>query len=443
MKQRSDYIGILDGIRAYSILIVAGFHLWQQSWLQNLFPSNLLQFMGVRNFSLNWVPRTGYMFVDVMLLISGFCLFLPYARQMTDPLGPEPDNLRTFFKKRAARILPSYYLCLLLYLIFWVRPSDYANVKQYLQDFFAHLTFTQTFWPESYIGTKFPTALWTLGVEMQFYLVFPLLARVFRRFPLVCWAVLSVLAQVYIVLFAHLPQGNAESLRINQFPAFLGVYANGMLCALFFCRLRIWREREWKKNRILPLAALMLLLFSGAAIVCMLNDGLSRAAIIQRWQVDYRFLFSAMVCVSILLLDAAPKGVQWLFSNRIAAFLSAVSYNFYIWHGAFKAESVAHSVLPGCSGGRCRVAAIRRRRAVALCLAGEVHGAVLGVCAPFGGVFHLSYRKADSKTAAQKEENHPYIETDRHGVFHAFGGLSSYSVRVTENYSVLPSSFCP
>ena len=310
MKQRSDYIGILNGIRAYSILIVAGFHLWQQSWLQNLFPSNLLQFMGVRNFSLNWVPRTGYMFVDVMLLISGFCLFLPYARQMTDPLAPDPDNLRTFFKKRAARILPSYYLCLLLYLIFWVRPSDYANVKQYLQDIFAHLTFTQTFWPESYIGTKFPTALWTLGVEMQFYLVFPLLARVFRRFPLMCWAVLSVLAQVYIVLFAHLPQGNAESLRINQFPAFLGVYANGMLCALFFCRLRIWREREWKKKRILPLAALMLLLFSGAAIVCMLNDGLSRAAIIQRWQVDYRFLFSAMVCVFILLLDAAPKGVQ-------------------------------------------------------------------------------------------------------------------------------------
>ena len=88
------------------------------------------------------------------------------------------------------------------------------------------------------------------------------------------------------------------------------------------------------QTRILAslLAALMLLLFSGAAIVCMLNDGLSRAAIIQRWQVDYRFLFSAMVCVFILLLDAAPKGVQWLFSNRIAAFLSAVSYNFYIWH---------------------------------------------------------------------------------------------------------------
>ena len=65
---------------------------------------------------------------------------------------------------------------------------------------------------------------------MQFYLVFPLLARVFRRFPLVCWAVLSVLAQVYIVLFAHLPQGNAESLRINQFSRRFWVYMQTVCC---------------------------------------------------------------------------------------------------------------------------------------------------------------------------------------------------------------------
>ena len=187
----------------------------------------------------------------------------------------------------------------------------------------------------------------------------------------------------------------------------------------------------------------MLLLFNGAAIVCMLNDGLSRAAIIQRWQVDYRFLFSAMICVFILLLDAAPKGVQWLFSNRIAAFLSAVSYNFYIWHSTVLLKLKAWRIPYYPDAPEGAAAWPQSAGGEPLCLAGEVHGAVLGVCAPFGGVFHLSYRKTDSKTAAQKEENHPYIETDRRGVFHAFGGLSSYSVRVTENYSVLPSSFWP
>lgn len=151
----------------------------------------------------------------------------------------------------------------------------------------------------------------------------------------------------------------------------------------------------------------MLLLFSGAAIVCMLNDGLSRAAIIQRWQVDYRFLFSAMVCVFILLLDAAPKGVQWLFSNRIAAFLSAVSYNFYIWHSTVLLK------LKGCGAFHItrmprrvrRVAAIRRRRAVALYLAGEVHGAVFGRVALLLAVFFiLSYEKPTEKQLLRKKK---------------------------------------
>ena len=88
MQEGREHIAVLDGVRAYAVLIVMGFHLWQQSWLQNLFPSDLLRPLGVQHFSLTWLPRTGYMFVDVLLLLSGFCLFLPYARQMADPLAP-------------------------------------------------------------------------------------------------------------------------------------------------------------------------------------------------------------------------------------------------------------------------------------------------------------------------------------------------------------------
>ena len=223
MRDKSERIAVLDGVRAYAILIVMGFHLWQQSWLQNLIPHDLLQPFGVRDFSLTWVPRTGYMFVDVLLLLSGFCLFLPYARQMADPLAREPDAPGLFFRKRAARILPSYYFCLLVSLLFLVRPAQYARFGDYLLDLFAHLTCTHTLWPQSYIGSKFPGVLWTLSVEVQFYLIFPLLARLFRRFPLQCWAVLSALAQLYIALFARTSGGGADPLHINQLPAMLGV----------------------------------------------------------------------------------------------------------------------------------------------------------------------------------------------------------------------------
>lgn len=343
MERQNGRIAILDGVRAYAILIVMGFHLWQQSWLQSLFPHDLLRPLGIQNFSLTWIPRTGYMFVDVLLLLSGFCLFLPYAHRMTDPLSPVPDSPGVFFRKRAARILPSYYFCLLVYLIFWIRPADYADTAAYLQDIFSHLTFTHTFRPESYLATKFPTVLWTLGVEVQFYLIFPLLARLFRRFPLQSWVALSVLAELYIAFFVRTPDGGAETLRINQFPAFLGVYANGILAAVLFCRLRAAVERpRWQTS----LFSTLLCFAVYTALVCMLHDGLNRAPVVQRWQVDFRFWFSALVCVFILALDHACKALKWLFSNRATAFTALISYNLYIWHSTVLLKLKAWHIPP-------------------------------------------------------------------------------------------------
>ena len=98
MKQRSDYIGILDGIRAYSILIVAGFHLWQQSWLQNLFPSNLLQFMGRAEFQLKLGTAHGLHVCRRDAADFGILPLFALCAANDRPLAPEPDNLRTFFK---------------------------------------------------------------------------------------------------------------------------------------------------------------------------------------------------------------------------------------------------------------------------------------------------------------------------------------------------------
>ena len=39
MRDKSEHIAVLDGVRAYAILIVMGFHLWQQSWLQKPDPA--------------------------------------------------------------------------------------------------------------------------------------------------------------------------------------------------------------------------------------------------------------------------------------------------------------------------------------------------------------------------------------------------------------------
>ena len=101
---QTEHIDVLDGIRAISILIVVWFHFWQQSWLMPI----------VGDFNIDWIPRNGALLVDMMILLSGFCLFLPYARSMV--YGSNTQTTKTFYVKRGARILPSYYFSVLLIL---------------------------------------------------------------------------------------------------------------------------------------------------------------------------------------------------------------------------------------------------------------------------------------------------------------------------------------
>ena len=329
---KNERIDILDGVRAYAILIIMGFHLWQQSWMQYVLPSDMLSFLGIRDSSLVWVPRTGYMFVDVLLLLSAFCLFLPYARQMTDPAAPAPDSLLLYTKKRLCRILPPYYLCILIYAVFFVRPGMYITNAAFWKDLVTHLTFTHTFFPDTYMSTQFPGALWTLCIEMQFYLLFPLIARVFRRFPFAAWLTMEVIAEVFIAFFARTPDGGADSMMINQLPAFFGVFGNGMLGAYLYCILK--KKTASAPRRVFSLVASLLCLTALFGAALMLNKGLNAAEQAQRWQVDYRFAFSLLVCACMLLLSFSHKDLRWFFSCKFVRFIAAVSYNLYIWHTA-------------------------------------------------------------------------------------------------------------
>ena len=100
VADKSGRIGPLDGIRAVAVLMVVWYHFWQQSWLMPVAgPVNL-----------DWMPRNGAICVDLMILLSGFCLFLPYARNMFRE-GKDP-SAGQFYRKRAARIMPSYYVSL-------------------------------------------------------------------------------------------------------------------------------------------------------------------------------------------------------------------------------------------------------------------------------------------------------------------------------------------
>ena len=153
----------LDGLRVLMIFIVSWYHIWQQSWLapvidldilaalapfpvlmiRQLFPGVLPMLPGV-TLNLDWLIRSGYVWVDGTILLSVFLLYMPYARAKRAG-EPMPDT-RDFYFRRAKRIIPAYWFIVIMHLVVIAIPWGlYANRTPYLvKDLATHLTFTFT-----------------------------------------------------------------------------------------------------------------------------------------------------------------------------------------------------------------------------------------------------------------------------------------------------------
>lgn len=322
----THHVDVLDGIRALSVLMVVWFHLWQQSWLRPTVSLPFLEQLGMKGeINLEFLPRAGYLFVDMLLLISAFCLFLPHARAMVE--GERAPDWRTFYKKRLVRIVPSYMLS--VFLIFFavsLPTGGYVNGVEMWRDLLSTVTFTQTFFPAVLLGSKINGVLWTAAIEMQFYLIFPVLALCFRKKPIWTYLGMVSVSMCYLWLFA-LPDTEGLRVTLNQLPGFFAVFANGMLAAYAFVLLG---------NRIKRGAWLSWL--SGAVVVLclvMMMRMLRRAPYVnpvQVWQAKNRFSMSMVFAVFVLSSALSARWYRAVLGNAVMRFLAAISYNLYIWH---------------------------------------------------------------------------------------------------------------
>lgn len=320
----TSHIDVLDGIRAFSVFIVAFFHFWQQSWYNKVIYYPWFDKIGLKEINLEWLWRTGYVFVDMLILLSGFLLFLPHARQMVE--GKKLDSAASFYRKRVARILPSYYLSVLFLLFFSVIPKQsFSSIEHLKKDLFAQLTFTQMFDPMTK-NTMFNGVLWTVAVEVSFYIIFPLVAFFFKKKPVITYICMTLTSFVYIQY--KVLKAKDLGFMINQMPAFLGVFANGMMGALIFVHI----ANNYKREKYMSLVFTLVSILSLYMIRLMLKESLAKSPNNQVWQVEYRYLLSLVFLMLVLSLSLSAKWLRFIFSNRFVRYLAAISYNFYIWH---------------------------------------------------------------------------------------------------------------
>lgn len=312
------HIEVIDGIRVLAIGLIAWFHIWQQSWLAPYF------MIGNRSFSLMPLPRAGYLWVDMFILLSAFQLFLPHAKQML--FGDKTISTSQYYKRRARRILPSYILSIIICLYFALFAGEYQTFNFLLKDLLSHFTFTQTFWTETYLWTKLNVVLWTIAILVQFYIIFPLLSKSFKKFPAATFLIMCGIGIIFRMLFVN--KSPLPSMFVNQLPAFFDVFAIGMLGAYIFIKINTVKYHFFMPVfTIISIASLVVIYYAMADLASVVgNDNL------QYWQSMNRSWTAVIFLVFLISSAYSMKWYRYIFSNKIMVFLSSISFNFYIWH---------------------------------------------------------------------------------------------------------------
>lgn len=323
------YLYALDGLRALSLILIVVFHTWQQTWIF----WDLRLNARTKLIDLVLFQRYGYVAIDAFFVLSGFGLFYPIARDM---FGERPfGGWKDFFVKRLRRIYPSYALMLVILLLFpalsWI-TNDIHNPSELAKHFFSHLFFVHTF-DEGTLGSMISTA-WTMPIEVQFYLLFPLLCIPFRKKPVATFAAMSAVAVALRLTFICCT--DITRMVIQAIPiGYLDVFGCGMLSAYFVVYAR---NRLTRIGRLKPLMTLLSAACMAAGLGYMvwlsqmrLPQGVSGDDVYFRFL--YRGLFAA--CMAGFLFTACFSYDFWekkIWGNRFFVFLSSISYTVYLWH---------------------------------------------------------------------------------------------------------------
>lgn len=157
----------LDTLRAIAIIIVLIYHYKVVVSRENLF---------------GFISSLGWAGVDLFFVLSGYLI----GNQILSALSKGKDfSLKLFYIRRFLRTLPNYYVVLALYLLFPVALGGTATAPLW-----SFLTFTQNLGLGP--GDTF-THSWSLCIEEQFYLVFPVVALLIassRRSIGIAWTAL-------------------------------------------------------------------------------------------------------------------------------------------------------------------------------------------------------------------------------------------------------------
>ncbi len=305
----------IDGLRTIAVLSVIFYHADFLLWGGRFLPG-------------------GFIGVDVFFVISGYLIGLILLRKMQSG----EFSFINFYERRIRRILPALFVVMAVTTFFSWQVMLPKSLTEYSISLISSLGFGSNIWfflEDSYVAEA--SALkpllhtWSLSVEEQFYVFFPV-------FLLLIWKYARDYFQViFLVLFsASLVLANYASQHFPDASFYLlPTRAWELLAGAILAKMELDRGRSNRPElvAVMPKIGLLLIAYSVVAF----NDVMHHPS----------FITLLPVLGTMLIIWFAGKGelTSRLLGSRAFVFIGLISYSLYLWHTPVFALARTHQLI--------------------------------------------------------------------------------------------------
>jgi peptidoglycan/LPS O-acetylase OafA/YrhL len=332
-------IPAIEGLRGVAVAWVVLFHYFVVRGTQAGDPWNAFV---ASHRALGIFVGNGYLGVDLFFLITGFLLVLPWERHRR--LGMPPPSARAFYVRRLRRIVPAYYVQLvLLFFVFlpllWSPGAWRADTAYLATHLAAHATFLHYMTPVTSGSLNINGALWTLALEAQYYALLPLFAAALVRAPVRWIVALVAIAAAWRLDASHdlaplvafemrmgapwgVPENAVRHLLATQLPGYLAHFALGIGLGLAWIDAR--ERGVTRRTRI----ASVLVASAAFALFAVSYGGWLPGDPAWAWLATVA-LFAAVLQLALI---AAPRVGNAVLGSTVLRAVGRVSFSVYLYH---------------------------------------------------------------------------------------------------------------
>ncbi|MCC7460202.1 MAG: acyltransferase [Proteobacteria bacterium] len=294
MRYRNE----IDGLRAIAVIPVVLFH------------------AGLKTFS------GGFVGVDIFFVISGYLITSIILSKIDD----NNFSLTEFYERRARRILPALFLVMGVTIPMawlWMDPFE---LKEFGQSLISTATFSSNIFFQlktGYFNTSSELKpllhTWSLAVEEQYYIIFPLLIMLVHRLGRTTLILTLVTITLTSLALAQWAAYNSPSFASYSLPTRMWEILLGSFVALYFQRSDKIIQIAWL-NQTLSFAGLLLIFYSIAYFDA---------------HTPFPSLYTLVPTIgaALVIIFAQPHTIAHrLLASRIMVGIGVISYSVYLWH---------------------------------------------------------------------------------------------------------------